>query len=140
MSLLIFVHTLLRQMLQLRIQRTVIFAGNIGDFAQKFLREADTGLNAVSGHSITPLYQFANILPKCPLTIYNLCVIVLLSIEQKRGSKMKEAVLHVEEFLYAFYEKVGQQAGGIPAEKVMEDALFKLAGELSLQAMERAKK
>ena len=49
---------------------------------------------------------------------------------------MKEAVLPVEEFLYAFYEKVGQQAGGIPAEKVMEDALFKLAGELSLQAME----
>ena len=36
---------------------------------------------------------------------------------------MKEAVLPVEEFLYAFYEKVGQQAGGIPAEKVMEDAL-----------------
>lgn len=30
---------------------------------------------------------------------------------------MKEAVLPVEEFLYAFYEKVGQQAGGIPAEK-----------------------
>ena len=53
---------------------------------------------------------------------------------------MKEAVLYVEEFLYAFYEKVGQQAGGIPAEKVMEDALFKLAGELSLQAIERAKK
>ena len=53
---------------------------------------------------------------------------------------MKEAVLPVEEFLYAFYEKVGQQAGGSPAEQVMEDALFKLAGELSLQAMERAKK
>ena len=48
---------------------------------------------------------------------------------------MKEAVLPVEEFLYAFYEKVGQQAGGIPAEKVMEDALFKLAGELSMEAL-----
>ena len=76
MGLFIFVHTLLRQMLQLRIQRAVILAGNIGDFTQKLLRKADAGLNAVSGHSITPLYQFANILPKCALTIYKLYVIV----------------------------------------------------------------
>ena len=37
----------------------------------------------------------------------------------------------MEEYLYDFYKKVGQQAGGVSAEIVMADALFKLAGELS---------
>lgn len=34
----------------------------------------------------------------------------------------------------AFYEKVAE-AAGFPAEKVMEDALFRLAGELSVAAL-----
>lgn len=52
---------------------------------------------------------------------------------------MKEVTICVEEALYAFYAKIGRQAGGIPAEQVMADALFKLAGELSLQALHKAK-
>ena len=39
--------------------------------------------------------------------------------------------------LYEFYRKVGQQAGGIPVEQVMGDVLFKLAGELSLNAIDK---
>ena len=32
------------------------------------------------------------------------------------------------------------QAGGLPAERVMADALLKLAGELSLQALEKKRR
>lgn len=39
-----------------------------------------------------------------------------------------------------FTRKWGNRRAVFPQKKVMEDALFKLAGELSLQAMERAKK
>ena len=47
----------------------------------------------------------------------------------------------VDEAVYEFYQKVGRTAGGLPPEKVMADALFKLAGELSLQALhEKSKK
>jgi len=46
----------------------------------------------------------------------------------------------VEDYLYDFYRKVGQQAGGLPVEKVMSDALFKLAGELSLNALGKQKR
>ena len=42
--------------------------------------------------------------------------------------------------LYEFYRKVGAQAGGLPAERVMADALLKLAGELSLQALEKKRR
>ena len=48
---------------------------------------------------------------------------------------MKRVEILVEESLYEFYRKVGLSAGGLPPEKVMADALFKLAGELSLQAL-----
>ena len=51
---------------------------------------------------------------------------------------MKRVEILVEESLYEFYRKVGAQAGGLPAERVMADALLKLAGELSLQALEKA--
>ena len=50
---------------------------------------------------------------------------------------MKSVKIKVPEYLYEFYQKVGEQAGGIPAEKVMADALFKLAGELSLNAIHK---
>lgn len=51
---------------------------------------------------------------------------------------MKRVEILVEESLYEFYRKVGAQAGGLPAERVMADALLKLAGELSLQALEKS--
>ena len=53
---------------------------------------------------------------------------------------MKKVTGQVEDYLYDFYRKVGQQAGGIAMEKVMADALFKLAGELSLHALGKQKK
>ena len=51
----------------------------------------------------------------------------------------RQITLSVEDVVYAFYTKVGQAAGGLPVEKVMADALFKLAGELSLQALDKKK-
>ena len=45
----------------------------------------------------------------------------------------------MEEYLYEFYRRVGKQAGGVKPETVMADALFKLAGELSLQAIDKKK-
>ena len=51
---------------------------------------------------------------------------------------MKRVEILVEESLYEFYRKVGAQAGGLPAERVMADAL--LAGELSLQALEKKRR
>ena len=36
-------------------------------------------------------------------------------------------------------DAAAQAAGGLPAEKVMSDALFKLAGDLSLQALNKKK-
>ena len=53
---------------------------------------------------------------------------------------MKKVTVQVEDYLYDFYRKVGQQAGGIAVEKVMADALFKLAGELSLHALGKQKR
>lgn len=52
---------------------------------------------------------------------------------------MKKITLTMDDYLYDFYRKVGIQAGGIAAEKVMADALFKLAGELSLNALDNKK-
>lgn len=39
----------------------------------------------------------------------------------------------------AFYRTVADRAG-LPAEQVMADALFKLAGELSLEALHRTQR
>ncbi len=50
---------------------------------------------------------------------------------------MKEVTIKIPEYLFEFYEKVGKQAGGIAPEQVMSDALFKLAGELSLNAIHK---
>ena len=51
---------------------------------------------------------------------------------------MKAVTIQMEDFLYDFYKKVGRQAN-LPPEQVMADALFKLAGELSLHALNDAK-
>lgn len=53
---------------------------------------------------------------------------------------MKKIMIVVPDYVFTFYEKVGKQAGGISAEKVMADALFKLAGELSLNAIDKQKR
>lgn len=50
---------------------------------------------------------------------------------------MKLVTLLVDDFLYDFYKKVGENAGGVKPEKVMADALLKLAGELSLNALSK---
>ena len=49
---------------------------------------------------------------------------------------MKAVKIKVDNTVYEFYRKVGQQAG-VPVEQVMSDALFKLAGELSLNAIRK---
>ena len=48
--------------------------------------------------------------------------------------KTVKVELEVDDLIYEFYQKVGQQAG-LPVERVMYDALFKLAGELSVNAL-----
>lgn len=45
---------------------------------------------------------------------------------------MRTVKIEIEDYLYEFYRKVGERAGGLPPEKVIEDALFRLAGGLSL--------
>lgn len=74
------------------------------------------------------------------MTIYKRSVIVMLSEMKKGETKVKRVSAQVEDYLYDFYRKVGQQAGGLPVEKVMSDALFKLAGELSLNALGKQKR
>lgn len=48
---------------------------------------------------------------------------------------MKELRIILEDYVYEFYKKVGEEAEGRSPERVIEDALFKLAGELSLSAL-----
>ena len=52
---------------------------------------------------------------------------------------MGKVTITVDSAVYEFYRKVGLSAGGLPPEQVMADALFKLAGELSLHALHDAK-
>ena len=58
--------------------------------------------------------------------------------KQKGRYSMKtvKVELEVDDLIYEFYQKMGQQAGH-PVERVMYDALFKLAGELSLNATQK---
>ena len=48
---------------------------------------------------------------------------------------MRTVSIMIDDFLYEFYKKVGENAGGISPEAVMSDSLFKLAGNLSLNAL-----
>jgi hypothetical protein len=48
---------------------------------------------------------------------------------------MTEVTLLLDSAVVSFYSRIAQQAG-ISVEKVLTDALFKLAGELSLQALQ----
>ena len=48
--------------------------------------------------------------------------------------KTVKVEIEVDELLYDFYQKISQHAG-LPVERVMYDALFSLAGELSMNAL-----
>ncbi len=50
---------------------------------------------------------------------------------------MKQVTIILDDYLYDFYRKIGENAGGLTPNKAMEDALFKLAGELSLNAIHK---
>lgn len=47
---------------------------------------------------------------------------------------MKKVTITLEDYLYDFYNKVGENAGR-SVETVLADTLYKLAGELSLNAL-----
>ena len=47
---------------------------------------------------------------------------------------MQQVTLILEPSVALFYTRIAKNAG-VPLEKVLSDALFKLAGELSLEAM-----
>lgn len=53
---------------------------------------------------------------------------------------MKRVTLKVPDYVFNFYAEIGKKAGGLFAEKVMADSLFKLAGELSLNAIHMTEK
>ena len=53
---------------------------------------------------------------------------------------MKKVTLKVPGYVFTFYAEIGKKAGGLSTEKVMADSLFKLAGELSLNAIHRTEK
>ena len=50
--------------------------------------------------------------------------------------KTVKVEVEVDELVYEFYQKMGQQ-DGLPVERVMYDALFRMAGELSLNAAKK---
>ena len=50
---------------------------------------------------------------------------------------MTQVFLFLDDTPLSFYRKLAQWAG-IPLEQVLSDALFKLAGELSLQALKKS--
>lgn len=52
---------------------------------------------------------------------------------------MKKVTLQIDDLLYDFYRKLGVTVFRTP-EKVMEDALFRMAGEASLEAIDHMKK
>ena len=52
---------------------------------------------------------------------------------------MKELTIQISDYLYEFYRKIGQQAN-VSTEQVVSDTLFKLAGELSLNAIHKKRR
>jgi hypothetical protein len=53
---------------------------------------------------------------------------------------MKKITITIDDYLYDFYKKIGENAGGIKPEKIISDVLFRTAGELSLNALINNKK
>ena len=54
----------------------------------------------------------------------------------KEGEHMKQLTITIDDFLYDFYQKIGNNVGKTP-EKIIEDALLRLAGELSMEAISK---
>ena len=52
---------------------------------------------------------------------------------------MKQLTITIDDFLYDFYRKIGNNVGITP-EKTIEDALFRLAGELAMEAISKKEK
>ena len=50
---------------------------------------------------------------------------------------MKQVTLTLEPCLVLFYTRIAMSAG-VPLEQVLSDALFKLAGELSMEALHKS--
>lgn len=48
---------------------------------------------------------------------------------------MKKVTIMIDNYLYQFYEKIGENASGRNPEQVIVDSLFKLAGELSVNTL-----
>ena len=53
-----------------------------------------------------------------------------------RGDCYEKVTINLDDAVYQFYQKVGNSAQR-PVEQVISDALFKLAGELSLEALHK---
>ena len=51
---------------------------------------------------------------------------------------MKKFTIYLTDETATFYQKVAEQAGR-PVDQVLADALFRLAGELSLEALHKKK-
>ena len=58
----------------------------------------------------------------------------------KEKQKKKEIKLQVEDYVYEFYRNIGKCAGGKSVEQVMTDALLRLAGEMSMNAINEKEK
>ena len=54
----------------------------------------------------------------------------------REANYMAKITLSLEPSVVLFYQRIANQSGK-PLEQVLSDALFKLAGELSLQALQR---
>ena len=52
---------------------------------------------------------------------------------------MKQLTITIDDFLYDFYRKIGNNVGKT-TEKTIEDALFRLAGELAMEAISKKEK
>ncbi len=50
---------------------------------------------------------------------------------------MKQVTLSLDAQVFLFYSRIAQSAG-LPLEQVIQDTLFKLAGELSLEVLHNA--
>ena len=48
---------------------------------------------------------------------------------------MKRVTIEIEDFVYEFYKKVGEQAGQIPVEQVLVDAVYKMLTDLTEGAL-----
>ncbi len=50
---------------------------------------------------------------------------------------MKKVTIMMDDFLCQFYKKIGENAGGIKPEQGIVDSLFKLAGKLSVNVLNK---